>query len=162
MIHAEMEKVLNDQLNAELYASHLYLAMAAYFEAENLRGFAHWMVLQSKEESTHAMKFFDFINDRDGRVTLQALPEPPKDFGSCLDAMEASLEHERKVTGMIENLYRTAQQHSDYPSHVFLEWFVEEQVEEEKAAQDIIDDLTLIGDDKAGLLILDGRLADRS
>ena len=161
MLQPEMEKVLNTQLNAELYASHLYLSMSAYFESINLRGFAHWMRLQAKEENEHALKFFDFINDRDGRVTIYSLDEPPSEFDSSLGAMKASLEHERMVTGMIENLYRTAQQNSDYAAHVFLEWFVEEQVEEEKAAQDIIDDLTLVGDDKAGLLILDGRLAER-
>lgn len=162
MIHQDMEKVLNDQLNAELYAAHLYLSMAAYYESINLRGFAHWMRSQASEENTHALRFFDFINDREGRVTIQSLPEPPSDFGSCLGAMEAALKHERKVTGMIDDLYRTAQKHSDYASHVFLEWFVEEQVEEEKAAQDIIDSLNLIGDDKAGLFILDSKLGERS
>ena len=162
MLNATLEKALNDQLTSELYSAHLYLSMAAYFESENLNGFAHWMKVQHQEEISHAMRIFDYINDRDGRVVVQAIPQPPAEFESVQAIMESTLEHERAVTAMIEDLYREAQAQKDYATHVLLEWFIAEQVEEEKSALEVVEHLKLIGDDGTGLLILDGRLAERS
>ena len=162
MLNADLESALNNQLNSELYSAHLYLSMAAYFESENLNGFAHWMRVQHQEEVSHAMRLFGYINDRNGRVVVQTVEQPPIEFESVVAAMEMTLEHEREVTRMIENLYREAQAQKDYATHVLLEWFIEEQVEEEKSAVEIVEHLKLIGDDGTGLLILDGRLAERS
>ena len=162
MLNATLENALNDQLNSELYSAHLYLSMAAYFETENLSGFAHWMKVQHQEEISHAMRLFDYINDRNGRVVVQAIAQPPAEFESVQAVMESTLEHERAVTAMIEDLYREAQAQKDYATHVLLEWFIEEQVEEEKSALEVVEHLKLVGDDGTGLLILDGRLAERS
>ena len=162
MLNAQLERALNDQLNSELYSAHLYLSMAAYFETETLPGFAHWMKIQHQEETSHALRIFDYINDRDGRAVVNSIAQPPTEFESVQSAMEMTLEHERSVTAMIEDLYRVAQEHKDYATHVLLEWFIEEQVEEEKSALEIVDHLKRVGDDGTGLLILDARLADRT
>ena len=162
MLNATLENALNDQMNNELYSAHMYLSMAAHFESVNLRGFAHWMRLQHQEETSHAMRLFDYINDRNGRAVVQAIEQPPTEFESVLSVMEMTLEHERRVTAMIEDLYREAQAQKDYATHVLLEWFIEEQVEEEKSVDEIIDDLKLIDGDGTGLLILDGRLGERT
>ena len=162
MLNAQLENALNEQMNSELYSAHLYLSMAAYFETETLPGFAHWMRIQHSEEVSHALRIFDYINDRDGRAVINAIAQPPAEFESVQSAMEMAYDHERAVTAMIEDLYRVAQEHKDYATHVLLEWFIEEQVEEEKSALDIVDHLKRIGDDGTGLLILDGRLADRT
>ncbi len=162
MLNDQLERALNDQLNSELYSAHLYLSMAAYFETETLPGFAHWMRLQHQEEVSHALRIFDYINDRDGRAVINSIDQPPTEFESVQSVMEMTLEHERAVTAMIEDLYRVAQEHKDYATHVLLEWFIEEQVEEEKSALDIVDQLKRIGNDGTGLLILDARLADRT
>ncbi len=162
MLNAKLESALNDQMNGELYSAHLYLSMAAHFESANLRGFAHWMRVQHEEETSHALRIFDYINDRNGRAVVQSIDQPPAEFESVLGVMEMTLEHERHVTAMIEDLYREAQAQKDYATHVLLEWFIEEQVEEEKSVVEIIDDLKLIAGDGTGLLILDGRLAERT
>lgn len=162
MINKQLEKMLNEQLNSELYSAHLYLSMAAYFEAETLPGFAHWMKLQHQEEMDHAMRIFEYLNDRDGRVVLDAIDQPPTEFESVPDTMVMAWEHEKIVTSKIENLYSAARDTHDYATHVLMEWFIEEQVEEEKSAQDIVDFLERIGDDGTGLLILDERLSNRS
>ncbi len=162
MLNAQLENALNEQMNSELYSAHLYLSMAAYFETETLPGFAHWMRIQHQEEVSHGLRIFDYINDRDGRAVINSIAQPPTEFESVQSAMEMALDHERSVTAMIEDLYRVAQEHKDYATHVLLEWFIEEQVEEEKSALDIVDQLKRIGNDGTGLLILDGRLADRT
>jgi ferritin len=135
--------------------------MSAQFEAENLQGIAHWMRVQSQEEIGHAMKFYNFIFDRMGTVVLQALEQPPSNFGSPLQAFEKALEHEQKISGLINGLYALADKESDYASKVFLNWFVEEQVEEEKNAAQIVETLKLIGDSKNGLFMLDHQLGER-
>ena len=162
MLNAQLENALNEQMNSELYSAHLYLSMAAYFETETLPGFAHWMRIQHSEEVSHALRIFDYINDRDGRAVINAIAQPPTEFESVQSAMEMAYDHERAVTAMIEDLYRVAQEHKDYATHVLLEWFIEEQVEEEKSALDIVDYLKRIGDDGTGILILDARLGDRT
>jgi ferritin len=161
MLSQSLTDALNQQLKQELYASYLYLAMAAYCDEQKLTGFAHWMRLQADEERMHAMKIFDFIQDRDGRVVLQALPQPPRDFGSPSGVFEQVLAHEQEVTSLIEQLYRKAAAEQDHATQIFLEWFISEQVEEEKTATRILDTLRLAGDDKVGLLLMDRELGAR-
>jgi ferritin len=162
MLSDRLQDAINRQINNELFSAHLYLSMSAYFESLDLNGFAHWMKLQFEEETAHALKLFDYVNDRDGRVLLHAIEQPPIEFESPHSVMRSALEHERLVTSMINDLYALAVSERDYPSHVLLEWFVAEQVEEEKVLTELVDHMDLIGDDGTGLLILDGRLGDRT
>ena len=162
MLTDRLQDQINRQINSELYSAHLYLSMSAYFETLSLTGFAHWMKLQYHEEVAHALKLFDFVNDRDGRVVLHSIEQPPVEFESPHTVMCMALEHERSVTSMINDLYALAVSERDYPSHVLLEWFVAEQVEEEKVLTELVDHMDLIGDDGTGLLILDARLGDRT
>jgi ferritin len=157
-----VQNAINQQITREFYASHLYLAMMVYFEAESLAGFAHWMRLQAQEEHGHAMKLVDFLIDRGGRVELQAIDKPPRDFDSPLGVMKAALEHERKVTAWINELYELAMAERDYPAQVMLQWFIGEQVEEEKSAGAIVDQLEIAGSAGSALLMVDTRLAGRS
>ena len=161
MLSKVMQDGINEQIKNELYSAYLYLSMSAHFEAANLPGFAHWMRLQSQEEVEHAMKFFDFVNERSGRVVLQAIDQPPVEFGSSLDIFEQALEHERKVTAMINRLYKLALEGSDYPTQVMLQWFIEEQVEEEASAGQIVETLKMIGEKTQALLMLDRELGRR-
>ena len=161
MLSDRLQDAINQQINSEMYSAHLYLSMAAYFETLSLTGFAHWMRLQFEEETAHALKLFDYVNDRDGRVALQSIEQPPIEFESPRSVMRMALEHERHVTDLINNLYALAVAERDYPSQVILEWFVSEQVEEEKTIRDIVDHMDIIGDDGTGLLIIDQRLGDR-
>jgi ferritin len=157
-----MQNALNNQVTMDFASEHAYLSLSAYFERESLPGFASWMPVQAGEEHTHAMKLYDFINDRDGKVSLQALPQPTVDFGSALEGFENALGHEQKVTASINNIYGLAVKEADYASQVMLEWFVNEQVEEEKTAKQIIDQLRRIGSDGGALLMLDREMAGRS
>jgi len=162
MFTEKLQKTLNDQITHELYSSYLYLSMAAHFEAANLPGFAHWMHAQADEEREHGMKFFEFIYDRGGRVKLQAIEQPPTEFGSPLQVFEQVLGHEQKVTSLIHNLYALAQQEKDYPTQVMLHWFIDEQVEEEKNAAAIIELLKLAGESGPALLMADRQLGSRA
>jgi ferritin len=157
MLDPTLEQALNDQLNREQYSSYLYLSMAAHFEAVGFPGFAGWMRAQADEEHLHGMKFFDFIIDRGGRVHLQAIAEPPADFGTPLAAFEASLAHERFITESIGTLYEIA----DRSTQAFLDWFLTEQVEEEKTVSAIVDSLRLAADSGPALLLLDRELGSR-
>ena len=157
MLDPTLEQALNDQLNREQYSSYLYLSMAAHFEAVGFPGFAGWMRAQADEEHLHGMKFFDFIIDRGGRVHLQAIAEPPADFGTPLAAFEASLAHERFITESIGALYESA----DRSTQAFLDWFLTEQVEEEKTVSAIVDSLRLAADSGPALLLLDRELGAR-
>lgn len=161
MAPAQVVEAFNAHLNKELYASYLYLSMAAYCQSINLPGFARWLRTQSQEEMGHAMKFFDHLDDRGARVKLAAVQQPPAEFESPLRLFEQVLAHERGVTKEIEQLYGLAVEVDDYASQVFLQWFISEQVEEEKTASDIVENLKLIGDDKVGLLMLDKELGQR-
>jgi ferritin len=161
MLSQKMQDALNEQLAREFYASHLYLSMSAYYEANNLPGFAHWMRMQSEEERMHALKFFDFINDRSGRVTLHAIEQPPGDFASALDAMQQALAHEQQVSAAINKLYDVAVQERDYAAQTLLHWFIDEQVEEEKTTSNVVEQLKLVGNEGLGLFMLDRQLADR-
>lgn len=161
MLSEKMQAALNAQVNAELHSSYLYLAMAAYFESQNLMGFANWMHQQSIEENGHGMKFYTYINSRRGRVTLTAIDAPKTEWKSSLAVFEDSLKHEQKITGLINKLMDLAIAESDHATISFLKWFVDEQVEEEANVDGVIQDLKRIGDAPQGLFILDRELAGR-
>jgi len=161
MLSLKMQEALNAQINAELYSAYAYLAMSAYFEDQNLTGFANWMRVQASEELTHAMKFYDFINERNGRVVLQPIQGPPSAWESPLAVFEGAYEHEQKVTAMINNLVNLAISESDHATNSFLKWFVDEQVEEEANAYAVIQDLKRVVDSSHGLFLLDRELAGR-
>ncbi|MDP9379565.1 MAG: ferritin [Chloroflexota bacterium] len=161
MLTKSLEDLMNDQIANEMFASNQYLAMSAYFEDLSLPGFARWFRLQAEEEREHAMKFYDFIHDRNGRTRLQAIGQPLIEFGSPLGVFEKALAHEQKVTAQINNIYATAVRENDFASQAFLNWFVTEQVEEEKNAQQLIDTLRLIGDRGDALVMLDRELGAR-
>ena len=161
MISKTMSDAINKQINAELYSSYLYLSMVAYFESINLPGAAHWMNIQVQEELGHAVKFFNFVNERRGRVILTGIEGPPSQWDSPLAAFEAVLEHEQMVTGLINNLADLAMTEKDHASGIFLQWFVTEQVEEESSADAIIQKTKLAGDAPGAVLMLDQELATR-
>ncbi|MFQ5857735.1 MAG: ferritin [Anaerolineae bacterium] len=155
------QNAMNDQIRHELESAYVYLSMAAYCESVNMTGAAHWMRLQAQEELDHAMRFFDHIIDRGGRVILQAIEQPPGEFESLLDVFQGALAHEQKVTGLINQIYDLAVQEKDYPAQALLQWFVVEQVEEEKSAGEVVATLEMIGDDPAALYALDRELGTR-
>jgi len=162
MISEKMQEALNGQLNAELYSSYLYLSMAAYFQDLNMAGFANWMRVQAQEEDMHAMKFYNFINERGGRVLLKPIEGPPTEWDSPLSAFEAVLEHEQKVTGLINDLVELALAEHDHATNIFLQWFVTEQVEEEDSANDVIQQIKMVGEAEGGLFMLDRELGQRT
>jgi len=156
-----MEKALNGQVNAELYSSYLYLSMNAYFKSVNLDGFANWMYAQAQEELMHAMKLYDFINQRGGRALLAAIEAPPDQWDSPLAVFEDTLKHEKKVTGLINGLVDIAMEERDHATQIFLQWFVTEQIEEEESVGNVLEQLKLLGDAKQGLFMMDRELATR-
>ena len=162
MISQKLQDAVNEQINAELYSAYIYLAMAAYLEDQDLPGFAHWMRMQHDEEQMHAMKLFDFVLDRDGRVKLKAIGEPQSEWDSVLNVFEAALAHEKKVTSLIHALYQLAVDENDFPTQSMLQWFIDEQVEEEKNASDAVAQLKMIGDFGPGLLMMDREMAARA
>ena len=162
MLSEKMQDAINGQLNAELYSSYLYLSMNAYFKSINLDGFANWMYNQVQEELTHAMKFYDFINQRGGRVNLVQIEAPTTQWNSPLAVFEATLEHEQKVTGLINELVELALAEHDHATNIFLQWFVSEQVEEEESVTGVLEQLKLMGEAKGGLFMIDRELAKRS
>jgi ferritin len=161
MIPNSVLKALNQQIQKELFSAYYYLSMALHFQSMNLNGFAHWMRKQYEEETSHAMKLLDFVGERGGRVVLEAIEKPGGEFKTPLDVMKLVLEHERKVTASINALYEIAAQEKDYPTQIMLEWFIKEQVEEERSGEDVINMLKMIGDAPAGLVMLDRQLAAR-
>lgn len=161
MISKPVLEAMNAQITHEMYSAYLYLSMSAYFESANLPGFASWMRVQAQEEQGHAMKFYDYIHDRGGKVSLQAVPQPPVDFASPQDIFQQACEHEQKVTGLIHAIYEEALAQKDVASQVFLNWFVNEQVEEEKNVSKILDLLNKIGPSVGSLYQLDHRLGKR-
>jgi ferritin len=161
MLSEKLEKALNDQLNAELYSSYLYLSMSAYFQANNLAGFANWMRIQAQEELIHVMKFYDYIGERGGRVSLGAVEAPPSEWTSPLAAFEHVHKHEQMVTGLVNDLVNLAIDKRDHATNSFLQWFVTEQVEEEASADAVVQKLKLVGDDGGGLFLVDQELGKR-
>lgn len=161
MLGKRLQDALNEQITNELYSAYVYLAMAAHLTGANLRGCARWMRLQSQEEYSHAMKIYDFILERGGRVVLKPIDQPPAQYKSPLDVFQQALKHEQKVTGMINRLYELAIKENDYPTQIMLQWFVTEQVEEEHAASDVVEQLKMIGNEPTALFLLDQQLGAR-
>lgn len=161
MISKKMQEALNAQINAEYYSSYLYLSMAAHVRAINLEGFAAWLRIQAQEEMIHAMKMYDFVLERGGRVSLTALEGPPTEWASPTAIFEATLEHERYVTDRINKLVDLAIAGSDHATNAFLQWFVNEQVEEEANAEAVLQKLRLMADAPGGLFMLDQQLGQR-
>ncbi len=161
MISTSMQKSLNEQINKELYSAYLYLSMSAWFDNNNLPGFAKWMHMQAEEEYEHAMKFFGHIADRGGKVELKAIAGPQVDWKSNLEVVEEVLKHEEFVTASINALYDQALLEKDYPAQVMLQWFIDEQVEEEKNASELVHLVSALGKNETGLVMLDQRLAQR-
>jgi len=161
MISPKMQKALNTHLNEEFYSSYLYLSMAAYFEAKNLKGFANWMRLQSAEEQMHGMKFFNFILQKGGKVTLAEIGAPKIEWKSIPEVFADTLKHEQKISGLINKLVEVAMTEKDYATNTFLQWFVTEQVEEEANVEEIVQKIEMIGDNKSGLYMLDNELGAR-
>jgi ferritin len=156
-----MQAALNKQVNAEFYSAYLYLSMSAYFESINLKGFANWMRIQFQEETAHAAKFYDFIGERGGRVLLEAIEMPKTAWDSAIEVFEDTLKHERHVTSLIHNLVSLAQEEKDPATGSFLQWFVDEQVEEEANADEMLQQLKLIEGQGAGLFMLDREARQR-
>ena len=161
MLSKKMTGALNGQINAEFYSSYMYLSMSAWFEQAGLGGLANWMRQQVQEEMFHGMKMFNFVNERGSRVILGAIDKPPTDWKSALDVFQATLAHEQKVTGLINDLTNLALDERDHATNIFLQWFISEQVEEESGVGAILDKLKLIGKDSSGLFALDQELGLR-
>lgn len=161
MIHKEVLDALNAQINAESYSAYFYLSMSAYFENIGLPGFAHWMKIQYQEESAHALKFFNYVTDRNGKVVLQAIDQVPVDFDSIVDVFEKTLTHEIHVTSLINNLVEVSIKVKDHASQSFLKWFVDEQVEEESNVEKILATLKLINGQGNGIFMMDRELSQR-
>ncbi|MGC1376959.1 MAG: ferritin [Anaerolineales bacterium] len=161
MISTTMQDIINEQINKELFSSYLYLSMAAFFEEKNLSGFAKWMHVQSGEEREHAMKFYEHLVDRGGRVLLKAIEAPGAEWKSNLELFKEVQAHEAKVTKSIYDLYEQALKEKDYATQVLLQWFITEQVEEEKNAAEIVQQLELIDAHGTAVLMLDHQLGKR-
>ena len=161
MISKKIQDAFNDQVAAEFYSAYLYLSMASYLESIDLPGFANWMRIQYQEEVSHGMKLFDYVIERDGRAIVKAFDAPPSEWDSILNVFEASYVHEQKVTGLINNLMDIAIEEKDHASQIFLQWFVNEQVEEEASVKAIVQQLKLLGDSKGGLFQIDRELGRR-
>jgi ferritin len=161
MLSKSLQDAINNQINLELYSAYVYLSMAAHFESENLGGFANWMRAQYQEETGHAMKFFKYVYDRGGKVILKTIEQPAVKFKAPLDVFHLVLEHEQKVTASINKLYELAVKEKDYASQTFLQWYINEQVEEEKNATDIINMLEMIGTTPISLMMADKQLGAR-
>ncbi len=162
MFSQSVQQLLNEQVAKELYASNLYLAMSGHFTEANLMGMANWMRIQSEEERGHALRFFDFVLDRDGKVEVGAVEQPPAEFGAPVEVFAQALAHERKVTASINAIYAQAVKDDDYATQVFLQWFINEQVEEEASASEMVERLTMAGDNRAALLMLDAEMKGRA
>ena len=161
MISKKMEKALNEQVNAELLSAYLYLSMEAYFKSLNLNGFANWMRVQTQEEVAHGMKIYGFIDERGGRITLTAIEGPQTKWDSPLAVFKDVYKHEQKVTSLINNLVNLAIEEKDHATNTFLQWFVNEQVEEEASADQVVQQLKMMEKAPGGMFMLDRELAQR-
>jgi len=161
MISKKMQDALSGQINAELYSAYLYLSMEAYFQSLNLAGFANWMRVQTQEELMHAMKIYDFVNERAGRVLLKSIAQPPTEWESAPAVFEAVLKHEQKVTGLINDLVNLAVDEKDHATNSFLQWFVNEQVEEEDSAGKVLGQLKLVKDSPQAVFMMDKEMGQR-
>ncbi len=162
MLSKEMQDALNNQINNEYYASYTYLSMSAYCESISMKGFASWLRRQSHEELEHALKLFDYVIDRDGKIVLKSIEPPQSKYSSLLKMFQQVHEHEKEVTSLINKLYEQAINEGDHATTVQLQWFIQEQVEEEKNAREIVDKLKFAGDSSSALIILDREMANSS
>ncbi len=160
MLSKSLVDSINEQIKSELYSSNLYLSMSAYSDSLNLTGFAKFFHEQSEEEREHALKLFDYLLDRNAQVEIRAIDEVPSRFSSVEAMCKAFYDHEKVVTSNINDLYHLAQNENDYPTQVILQWFITEQIEEEKTALTLLERVRMAGDDAAALLIIDGELAE--
>lgn len=160
-MNSTVEKALNEQINAEMYSAYLYLSMSAWSDSKGMKGVSHWFRIQYQEEMMHAIKIFDFINDRGGTPVLEAIAAPPAEWKGIVDVFESVFKHEQAVTSSVNSLYNLAHTENDHASSTFLQWFVTEQVEEEANVKDILDQLRLAGGDGPGLFMIDRELATR-
>jgi ferritin len=158
----KLAKLFNEQINNEMSSSYIYLAMAAWFEQTPYSGFASWMFNQSREETMHALKFYQYVVDRDAVVVLEPIAQPKASYENLIDVFEHSLKQEQKVTQQINDLFEVAEQVKDHASKNLLLWFLNEQMEEEKTVRDMLDRLKLAGNDPASLLVLDGEAGKRT
>ena len=161
MISKTMQDALNAHIQSELYSANLYLAMSAYCHSLNLRGFAHWLRIQSKEEAEHALKLFDHLIDRGGTVSIGAIEKPPADFKSPRDVFQRIMEHEKEVTARINLLYEKASAEKDYATQTMLHWFISEQVEEEASVNEYLEKLKMIGESSNAIFMIDKELGKR-
>ncbi len=162
MMSDKLHKAMNEQINAEMHSAYLYLSMASWFEDESLPGMAIWMKAQAHEEMEHAMKFYEFINDRRQKVDLLPIEGPKNSWNSPEEVFKESLEHEQYITSRINKLMDMAREEKDYAAEAFLQWFITEQVEEEAAADAILSRIQLMGDSKHAMFMLDRELGKRS
>ncbi len=161
MISKNMQDAINEQIKNEVYSAYIYLSMSAHFEALNLSGFSQWLRIQYEEELSHALKLYEHVLERGGRITLLPIPQPKSEWKTSLDAFKEVLAHEELVTSLIHQLYETALMEKDYPAQVMLQWFINEQVEEEKNATEIVEQLKLIDAHGTAVLMLDHQLGKR-
>jgi ferritin len=161
MLSKRMEEALNEQINAEFESAYLYLSMATWFEEKNYEGMANWMMIQFKEEQTHALKFYNYVIERGGRVILKTIKGPETEWNNVLQVFEETLKHEQLVTSLINNLVNIAIEEKDHATNNVLQWFVGEQVEEEANVDRLINQIKMIGDHPHGLFMLDRELASR-
>lgn len=161
MIKPRLNEAINKQINAELYSAYLYLSMAAYFEDQSLPGFANWMRVQFEEEQFHALKFYGYVNERGGRVVLEAIDKPETEWPNIISVFENVLAHEEHVTSLINDLVTLAIEERDYASQNFLQWYVDEQVEEEANVHALLDQLKRVNGEGHAILMLDRELASR-
>lgn len=160
-MNATIEQAINEQIKWEMYSANLYLSMSAWLQDEGLSGFANWMRVQYQEETDHALKFYDFILSRGGKVTISQIDAPPTTWDSVLDVFEATLTHEQEVTRRINELTYLTKEVKDFASDIFMQWFVTEQIEEEENVRDILNKLRLIKGEGQGMLMLDQEMAQR-
>jgi len=161
MIKEKILKILNKQINEEFYSSYLYLSMSNYFSLVNLDGFAKWMKVQSQEEHVHAMKIYDYVLQRDGKVTLSKIETPKAVWKSPLEIFQETLKHEQHISACVNNIVNLAIQEKDHATTQFFQWFVGEQVEEEANAANIVEKMKMVGDNKNGIFMLDRELGQR-
>ncbi len=162
MFTQTLQNAFNEQIKHEFYSAYFYLGMSAYCKSNNLFGAAKWLKVQAEEEQEHALKFFKYIEERGGKVELQAIAQPPATYASLLDLFEQVLAHEQKVTALINRLYELAVKEADYPSQFMLQWFINEQVEEEGNATTIVEMLKQVGSQPQGLFMIDSKLGARA
>jgi ferritin len=162
MLKEKVQVALNHQINSELYSWYLYLSMSAYFENENWSGFAKWMKVQAEEEYTHAMKFFDYVLQTGGKINLTQITAPKANWNSVLDVFQDTLSHEQEVTKSIYNIVELSAAEKDHATSIFLQWFVNEQVEEESTVEKILTKIKMGGDNKNALIFLDRELGMRA